>query len=465
MSDSIQSYSVIFGKIVDSKGNPLSGVGVTLTLSGSITPPKSLSSSSSNDGSFSYRMPSTDVDPKNTKLLFTKENFKVKDVNRIQESSRSEKNNEIEILYEIPRITLRPGPDMKEVLQNKVKTDLAVVGKGITDKQIKEDFQTKIANNINNKLDNTKQILLPYVINILMEFGPTVAQQVIDKNMDPNSLSSITTCPLPSTLEELIIKRNNLVQQLNNSYESITRATKALNISEKVVKAIQVGLTLYQLNPYPTTGVPPLGLPPLTAGQIVVINISVAILQTLLSASKVNIDVLTISLGEYGYFLALLLDYLNQIDTLLQFCASQPPVTETTIGLTADQVQELYAASVLSTSGSGGAAGTTGATGTAGALPPTALNFEQVNNQINALANSAIKASQTAGSGNTYKGFKLELKINEKNTSKFIQRYAQAVNVQGVPVLKTEPSFASDPQILIDQLKFIIDSNPNLTAQ
>ena len=59
----------------------------------------------------------------------------------------------------------------------------------------------------------------------------------------------------------------------------------------------------------------------------------------------------------------------------------------------------------------------------------------------------------------------LKTKINEKNTSKAIQRYAQAVTLQGVPVLKTEPSFASDPQVLIDQLKFIIDSNPNLTAE
>ena len=64
-----------------------------------------------------------------------------------------------------------------------------------------------------------------------------------------------------------------------------------------------------------------------------------------------------------------------------------------------------------------------------------------------------------------YKGFKLEVVINEKNTSEYIQRYAQALTKQGVPVLKTEPSFASDPQVLINQLKFIIDSNPNLTAE
>ena len=51
------------------------------------------------------------------------------------------------------------------------------------------------------------------------------------------------------------------------------------------------------------------------------------------------------------------------------------------------------------------------------------------------------------------------------NQIKYPRRFAQALNKQGVPVLKTESSFASNPQVLIDQLKFIIDSNPNLTAE
>ena len=66
---------------------------------------------------------------------------------------------------------------------------------------------------------------------------------------------------------------------------------------------------------------------------------------------------------------------------------------------------------------------------------------------------------------NTYKGFTLSVKIDEKNNSKYIKRYAAAQNKQGVIVLKTESSFASDPSILISQLKFIIDSNPNITAE
>ena len=451
MSDVIQSYSLIFGKVIDSKGNPLSGVGITLILSGSSPSPQVLTSSSLSDGSFSYNIPTTDINPKSTKLQFAKENFRIKNINRIQETLRTEKDGQTEVLYEIPRITMRPGPALKEELQTKIEDELAVKNQQLIAEQINEGFQAKIAARINKKFEDKKKTLLPYVLGMLLEFGPTVAQQIVDKTFDPNKMSSMTQCPLPSTLQELIVKRNNLVQEINNSFEDILNLTKTLNITDIVIKAIQIGLILYQTFPYPATGIPP-SLPPLTSGQIALINISIIVLQTLLAAADVAVDVLTVTLGEYGYFLALMLDYLNQLDTLLQFCASQPPVTETTIGLTADQIQELYALSAASD-------------GTASALPPTALNFEQVNNQINSLANSAIKQSQTADGGNIYKGFKLEIVINTKNTSKFIQRFAQALNKQGVAVLKTEPSFASDPQVLINQLKFIIDSNPNLTAE
>ena len=61
-------------------------------------------------------------------------------------------------------------------------------------------------------------------------------------------------------------------------------------------------------------------------------------------------------------------------------------------------------------------------------------------------------------SGNTFRGFTFEIKLDTKNNPKYPRRFAQAVNIQGVPVLKSDSSFASDPQVLIDQLKFIIES-------
>ena len=95
-------------------------------------------------------------------------------------------------------------------------------------------------------------------------------------------------------------------------------------------------------------------------------------------------------------------------------------------------------------------------------------NLEQINNDINALANPTVAATQSNSDNkdiNTYKGFTLGVKIDATNDSKYIKRYAVAQNKQGVPVLRTDSSFASDPAVLISQLKFIIDSTPNITAE
>ena len=89
------------------------------------------------------------------------------------------------------------------------------------------------------------------------------------------------------------------------------------------------------------------------------------------------------------------------------------------------------------------------------------MNPEQLNEEINALANPTIIDIQN----NTYKGFTLGVKIDETNNSKYIRRYAVAQNKQGVDVLRTDSSFASDPSVLISQLKFIIDSSPSITAE
>ena len=63
-----------------------------------------------------------------------------------------------------------------------------------------------------------------------------------------------------------------------------------------------------------------------------------------------------------------------------------------------------------------------------------------------------------------YKGFKLVIK--EDNDPKFIvrgnkRRYGAAIDKDGVEAIKSEYSYTLDPQILIDQLKIIINQrNP-----
>ena len=89
------------------------------------------------------------------------------------------------------------------------------------------------------------------------------------------------------------------------------------------------------------------------------------------------------------------------------------------------------------------------------------IPMEEINSELNALAAQTIK--ETELNENSYKGFTFEIKEDPTNVSKYTKRFAQALNLQKVPVLKSESSFASNPQVLIDQLKFIIDTQ-NLKA-
>jgi hypothetical protein len=56
-----------------------------------------------------------------------------------------------------------------------------------------------------------------------------------------------------------------------------------------------------------------------------------------------------------------------------------------------------------------------------------------------------------------YKGYTFEIKTDENNYTPFNKRYAVAINRYGVIILKSESSFASDPNVLINELKFQID--------
>ena len=62
-----------------------------------------------------------------------------------------------------------------------------------------------------------------------------------------------------------------------------------------------------------------------------------------------------------------------------------------------------------------------------------------------------------------YKGFTFEIKEDTTQNFNYPKRYAIARNIQGVQMLRSESSFASNPQILIEELKFAIDRD-NLRA-
>jgi len=325
--------------------------------------------------------------------------------------------------FNLPRITLIETPDIINLTTLQTNDDLKQKENSQLKAQLEPQLsvQDKIANTINAKKELIKVSLIPFVLTLLASFGATALQAIIKKlPLSPEQLKSLISCPSSAKISSLIKKRNSLVKQLNNIYTIINTLTKTLAITTAVITALTIGVSLAKALPYPSIGIPPLGLPPLTAGQQATLADGLRLLQESLIKAGITVTILTLSVGSFGILLGKIIDLLNSLDMLLQHCAEDQD-----------------------------------------------MDFEQINDEINALANPTIEATQSPenGSNNTYKGFTLEVVINQQNTSKYIQRYAQALTPQGVPVLKTEPSFASDPSVLVSQLKFIIDSNPNITAE
>jgi hypothetical protein len=231
-----------------------------------------------------------------------------------------------------------------------------------------------------------------------------------------DQLIGLVNCPSSAKIQSVLKQRNLLVNQINGMYKTTTTLTTILGITTTVITVVKTAIQLAKANPYPATGVPPV-LPPLTSGIQTTIASFVAELENQIKVKNKTLTTITLSVGSFAIFLGIILKFLDMLDIILQYCAE-------------DQTMDL----------------------------------EQINDEINALANPTVAATQNDNT-NTYKGFTLGVKIDEKNESKYIRRYAVAQNKQGVDVLRTESSFASDPAVLISQLKFIIDTNPSITAE
>lgn len=84
-----------------------------------------------------------------------------------------------------------------------------------------------------------------------------------------------------------------------------------------------------------------------------------------------------------------------------------------------------------------------------------------INEDLNTLL-ELIQTTQSSNTTTTYKGFIFEI-VDKYFSPTLNQKIGQAKNSQGIVLLQTEPSFTQDPQVLIEELKLIIDRD-NLKA-
>jgi hypothetical protein len=380
-------------------------------------------------------------------------------------------------VYEISRMTMGEVTDEAALNTAKVNKEILAQDNKALSKTLEPELppEVKFSNFVNSQKSTIKKRLIPFTIGLITPFAPQAIPLIIsnlgvnenstldsvksnaqdktdkaknaadgaeDTAKDKEALKKAATgaaigagafilgkitkdqlielidCPTAAKIQSIIKQRNSLVGQINGMYDTIKKLATVLGITATVISAIQLAIQLAESNPYPAIGVPPLGLPPMTAGLQAKISSFIAKIKNVIVVNEKTITTINITIASFAVFLGIILKFLDILDVILEHCSK-------------DQNMDL----------------------------------EQINNEINALSNPTVTATQSNNNANTYRGFTLGVKIDETNESKYIRRYAVAQNKQGVDVLKTESSFASDPAVLISQLKFIIDTNPNITAE
>jgi hypothetical protein len=502
---------LIKGYIVDENGSPLPDVKVDITivskpvdlssginvptidgintpsLSGINIPsiPKSVKLTSNSNGEWSTTVETTNFDPKGTSIVFTKDDYELKNINGL---SKTGDEGETEI-YDVSRVTLFLSPNFKDQVKNLILQEInGQEGQDISKQSLATlDAPAKILVSINEKKKDLKNILLPTIIELLAPFG-ALALQAILKKLPTNQILNLCKCPKKSIILNLIKKRNNLARVINNIYNTVKSISSVLTTIETIITAVQVGILAIEVLPYPATGIPPV-LPPLTSGLIQTIGSVKDGLKDLLKLANVGITLLNMTLSTFGLILGTILKLLSLLDALLSKCAEDQNMNFETI----NNELNLFVNDSTGISNSRVIAELNDTASPIESLSSQTPEFEAIrvfldeqkilNNQLNiepqdiapivsinpSLASSldslGIASVAPLAQEGVYRGFKLEIKLDEANVSKYPKRFAQALNVQGVPVLKTESSFASDPQVLLNELRFIIDSNPNLSAE
>ena len=274
-------------------------------------------------------------------------------------------------------------------------------------------------------LNKIRKIILDKAVDLSNKTTSTLTPILQKLNItDINSLP--TTCPSSDVINNVIPILNNFIQDINSQVNNIDRLNQTVNNSTTILKTTkQIVDTLNITIPIATLiiqAIPPPGLP----GQIVgAVDALDSLRQKTLFDNNGNPRIpqisaplvgILISINIFNAFLTDTVNTINKISELLNKCSTQ---NNTLVNIT---------------------------------------NFSPL---VTTVINNQNKIVSTPTSL-PYQDFLIE--IEENNYTPTVKQYrAVGRNNQGIILISTPYSFTSTPQILVEQLKFIIDRD-NLKA-
>ena len=247
-------------------------------------------------------------------------------------------------------------------------------------------------------------------------------------------------CPTTPELVKIINQRNQLVKILTQLKKQITQIDKTTNPLKTLVITLTTATKLLKLAPLPVAvGSPAVALP---LGTIVTAGNTLNKLDTKISGFSSLILTFTAITKYILKTVDEILAQLKTLDLLVEKCAAENAAAE--------------AAAAAAAAAAANQASNNGA-------PAPSINTTNsnliLNNLLNAEESTLINNLQSPNKNdiNTYKGFVLEVLLDDKNDTRFPKRYAVAKTPGGVVVLRGESSFSSSVDVLLDEIKFIID--------
>lgn len=241
----------------------------------------------------------------------------------------------------------------------------------------------------------------------------SMARDLAIENIGTSLENIIPACPPLEKLQKILELRNQLVNKLNTTANTIDSLSKTLEPLTKTIDTSEKALTVAQaaeaasLLAMELTPIPP-GVPGALISATLKLDKAQKFLEPIIVKNKVIVSSIETSLDYTNNTILKLIGYLNSIDAKLKYCGAN--------------------------------------------------NLNPYNNYINTLINT----KEDVPKNNIYKGFILEIEV-VPYTSTVNRRKAVAKNSQGIVLLQTPLSFTTLDEVLISELKLIIDAN-NLRA-
>ena len=264
-----------------------------------------------------------------------------------------------------------------------------------------------------------QSIIITNVEKLTQQIVPTISQ-VVEKtgiqNIGQPNMQMPSTCLPQNELQNILKLRNSLINKLNTTSKTIDSLSKSLNPLTTIVNTTSKTLQTVHTARIAANASLALIVPPAVVPGVIPASINIAkdleeFLTPQVTVAKNSITSITTALDYANSVFLKLKNLLSSIDQYLTGCGINPNDL-TSLDSKLQQLEE-------------------------------SLNNSNVNN-------------------NTYKGFILEI-VKEAYSPTVDRIKAIAKNTQGIILLSTPPTFSTDTQTLINEIKLLIDSN-NLKA-